>query len=200
MGSSNSILRLFLLPASVGRGTDAITSTDALALTLFGALTAGPFMATDAEVREFRRQFAQADESYAQRQDNGNGKLTDEQKRAAELRIMDDPCPAQFTDAERQRISATPWLDELFAIDASLHCFGHGCCQERPCTNCITWRKKVRLEFHRADHGKVAHPSDYSKPKKAAEIIHAWFWAKYQPAFKRGRNIIVCANGDELNQ
>jgi hypothetical protein len=131
---------------------------------------------------------------------NGNGKpLTNDELRAAQLAIMDDPAPPPIDPLDERLVLSIPALAAKLS-DPAVQCWGP-CSAVSPCANCRFRRKLIRLFAHQATYGKAVHPSDAAgyddKPATAAKIIHDYFVERYKPAFRRGATV-HCADGAEL--
>ncbi|MBI3410365.1 MAG: AAA family ATPase [Planctomycetes bacterium] len=101
---------------------------------------------------------------------SSNGKLTDAQIRAAELRILDaTDLPALSTD-ELERLAK----DDPGAIqkcDEKLYCEGPPTCSpERLCWNCVSRRRYLWLCLHRLEHGRARHPSEQAEAQPPSEL------------------------------
>ncbi len=83
--------------------------------------------------------------------------MTNEEKRQAEIAILDGPCPPPSALAEAELVDTDPLLGPALA---KLPCEAGSCTETEPCQNCDQRRRYVALLLHRAKNGKYRHPSE----------------------------------------
>jgi hypothetical protein len=102
------------------------------------------------------------DMSAAQKQADNNGKprkgFSDDELRAAELAIMEDPNPRPI-DGGALRILIDGDCQAREVLERS-PCRGGACAEGNLCDNCIATRRYVAVRLHRLDHGRPVHASD----------------------------------------